>query len=144
RRIASGPRRADGIGRARRDDLDVGGNVRRCARAALGGVLTQAFGWRAIFVAQAPLALLGLLAVAGARTDPALEEGWRPSLAKTVPANACIGLLFGALVGVLFLSVLLVITVWGYSPIAGAGIVRVLPAATLAARTIERRLPPLA
>ena len=111
---------------------------------ALGGVLTQAFGWRAIFVAQAPLALLGLLAVAGARTDPALEEGWRPSLAKTVPANACIGLLFGALVGVLFLSVLLVITVWGYSPIAGAGIVSVLPAATLAARTIERRLPPLA
>ena len=93
---------------------------------------------------QAPLALLGLLAVAGARADPALEEGWRPSLAKTVPANACIGLLFGALVGVLFLSVLLVITVWGYSPIAGAGIVSVLPAATLAARTIERRLPPLA
>jgi hypothetical protein len=48
---------------------------------------------------------------------------------------------FGALVGVLFLSVLLVITVWGYSPIAGAGIVSILPATTLAARTLERRLP---
>ena len=42
--------------------------------------------------------------------------------------------------GVLFLAVLLVITVWGYSPIAGAPIVSVLPAATLAARPLERRL----
>ncbi|HEX6663245.1 MAG TPA: hypothetical protein VF025_06180, partial [Gaiellaceae bacterium] len=56
---------------------------------------------------------------------------------------ACIGLLFGALVGVLFLSVLLVITVWGYSPIAGAGLVSVLPACTLAARPLEKRLPRL-
>lgn len=108
---------------------------------ALGGAVTQAFGWPAIFAAQAPLAALGLLAVFAARVAPALEEGWRPSLARTLPANACIGLLFGALVGVLFLSVLLVITVWGYSPIAGAGIVSILPAATLAARPLEQRLP---
>jgi hypothetical protein len=46
-------------------------------------------------------------------------------------------------VGVLFLAVLLVIVVWGYSPIAGAAIVSVLPAATLAARPLERRLPPI-
>ena len=109
---------------------------------ALGGLVTQAFGWRAIFVVQAPLAALGLLSVAGVRAAPVLDEGWRPSLARTVPANVCIGLVFGALVGVLFLSVLLVITVWGYSPIAGAGIVSVLPAATLAARPLERRLQP--
>ena len=32
-----------------------------------------------------------------------LEEGWRPSLRRTIPANVCLGLLFGALVGVLFL-----------------------------------------
>jgi MFS family permease len=111
---------------------------------ALGGALTQAFGWRAIFVVQAPLALLGLIAVARARTGAPLDEGWSRSLRRTLSANTCIGLLFGALVGVLFLAVLLVITVWGYSPIAGAGIVSVLPAATLVARTIERRLPPLA
>jgi predicted MFS family arabinose efflux permease len=110
---------------------------------ALGGVVTQAFGWRAIFVVQAPLAAAGLLSVAGVRAAPILDEGWRPSLARTVPANVCIALVFGALVGVLFLSVLLVITVWGYSPIAGAGIVSVLPAATLAARPLERRLPQL-
>ena len=111
---------------------------------ALGGAVTEAFGWRAIFAVQAPLAALGLFAVLAARAAPALEEGWRPSLLRTVPANTCIGLLFGALVGVLFLSVLLVITVWGYSPIAGAGIVSVLPAATLAARPLERRLPRVA
>jgi predicted MFS family arabinose efflux permease len=107
---------------------------------ALGGVLTQVFDWRAIFAAQAPVAALGLIAAVAAPRGAALEEGWRSSLARTWPANACLGLLFGALVGVLFLSVLLVITVWGYSPIAGAAIVSVLPAATLASRPLGRRL----
>jgi predicted MFS family arabinose efflux permease len=109
---------------------------------ALGGLLTEAFDWRAIFVVQAPVAGAALLA---ARVAPAadLEEGWRPQLRRTVPANVCLGFLFGALVGVLFLAVLLVITVWGYSPIGGAAIVSVLPAATLAVRPLERRLPPL-
>ena len=108
---------------------------------ALGGVVTQAFGWRAIFAVQAPLAAVALLSVLAARSAPVVEEGWTPSLTRAVPANTCIGLLFGALVGVLFLSVLLVITVWGYSPIAGAGIVSVVPAATFATRPLERRLP---
>jgi MFS family permease len=107
---------------------------------ALGGVLTQVFDWRAIFAAQAPVAALGLIAALAAPRGAALEEGWRSSLTRTWPANACLGLLFGALVGVLFLSVLLVITVWGYSPIAGAAIVSVLPAATLAARPLGRWL----
>jgi predicted MFS family arabinose efflux permease len=107
---------------------------------ALGGVLTQVFDWRAIFATQAPVAALGLIAAVAAPWGAALEEGWRSSLARTWPANACLGLLFGALVGVLFLSVLLVITVWGYSPIAGAAIVSVLPAATLASRPLGRRL----
>src|SRR5437763_9993519 len=110
---------------------------------ALGGVMTQAFGWRAIFAVQAPFAVLGLLGVVAVRAVPILEEGWRPSLMRGVPANLCIGLLFGALVGALFLSVVLVITAWGYSPITGAAIVSVLPATTLAARPLERRLPRL-
>jgi MFS family permease len=109
---------------------------------ALGGVLTEAFDWRAIFVAQAPVAGLALLAVRAA-PHAELAEGWRPSLRRTIPANVCIGLLFGALVGVLFLAVLLVIVVWGYSPIGGAAIVSVLPLATLAVRPLERRLPSL-
>jgi len=110
---------------------------------ALGGVVTQVLGWRAIFAVQAPLAALGLLAVVAVTAAPVLEEGWRLSLARAAPANTCIGLLFGALVGVLFLYVLLVITVWGYSPIAGAAIVSILPVTTLAARPLERRLPRL-
>jgi predicted MFS family arabinose efflux permease len=110
---------------------------------ALGGVLTQAFDWRAIFAAQAPVAALGLVGAFAAPGMATLEEGWRASLVRTLPANACLGLLFGALVGVLFLSVLLVITVWGYSPIAGAAIVSVLPAATVVSRPLGRSLDPL-
>jgi predicted MFS family arabinose efflux permease len=107
---------------------------------ALGGVLTQAFDWRAIFVAQAPVAGVGLLVVARAHAHVEAEEGWTPTLRRTLPANACLGLLFGALVGALFLAVLLVISVWGYSPIGGAAVVSALPAAALAARPLDRRL----
>jgi predicted MFS family arabinose efflux permease len=111
---------------------------------ALGGVLTQAFDWRAIFVAQAPVAAAGLLAAARAPADTEAVEGWRPSLRRTLPANTCLGLLFGALVGALFLAVLIVISVWEYSPIAGAAIVSALPLAALAARPLDRRLEPVA
>jgi MFS family permease len=107
---------------------------------ALGGVLTQAFDWRAIFVAQAPVAGLALLATIGAHVGLTAGEGWVRPLVRTVPANLCLGLVFGALVGALFLAVLLVITVWGHEPLAGAGIVSVLPATTLAVRPLERRL----
>jgi predicted MFS family arabinose efflux permease len=111
---------------------------------ALGGVLTQLFDWRAIFVAQAPVAAAGLYAAFRSKDETTANEGWRPSLARTLPANACIGLVFGALVGALFLAVLLVIVVWQYSPIGGALIVSVLPVAALAARPPARRLPRVA
>jgi predicted MFS family arabinose efflux permease len=104
---------------------------------ALGGVLTQAFDWRAIFVAQAPVAALGLVSVLRAHPHADAEEGWSSSLTRTIPANTCLGLLFGALVGALFLAVLLVISVWDYSPIAGAGIVSALPLAALAVRRLR-------
>ena len=60
---------------------------------ALGGALTQAFSWRAIFLAQAPIVLPGLLvALQVARTEPAdvavRDTGqassplpWRPAIA---------------------------------------------------------------
>jgi predicted MFS family arabinose efflux permease len=120
----------------------VAGTFGAALGPALGGVVTQVFDWRAIFAVQAPLAALALVAAARAPASSLLEEGWRPSLTRTIPANICLGLLFGALVGVLFLSVLLVITGWGYSPIAGAAIISVLPAATLVARRLARRLDP--
>jgi predicted MFS family arabinose efflux permease len=110
---------------------------------ALGGILTQAFDWRAIFVAQAPVAAAALVGVSRAHPETVAIEGWRPSLGRTLPANTCLGLLFGALVGALFLAVLIVISVWNYSPIGGAAIVSALPIAALAARPLDRWVAPV-
>jgi MFS family permease len=107
---------------------------------ALGGVLTQAFDWRAIFVAQAPVAGVALLATFGSHVGATLEEGWSARLWRTVPANLGLALVFGALVGTLFLGVLLVIDVFGHSPVEGALIVSLIPAAALAARPLAARL----
>src|SRR4051812_23364706 len=108
----------------------------------LGGVLTQLFDWRAIFVVQAPVAAVALLATRGA--VPVAEEAPRRRRARgALAADAALGLVFAALVGALFLAVLLVITVWGLEPIVGALVVSALPAATLAARPLGRGLPRL-
>jgi Major Facilitator Superfamily len=113
------------------------------AGPALGGVLTQAFDWRAIFVAQAPVAALGLVGAIRSHPHAVVDERRRPLPARVLPANTCLALLFGALVGALFLAVLLVISVWNYSPIGGAVVVSALPFAALAARPLEARLPGL-
>src|SRR5436190_20402660 len=104
----------------------------------LGGVLTQLFDWRAIFVVQAPVAAVALLATGGAvvLADETPLRRRRGALA----ADAALGLVFAALVGALFLAVLLVITVWGLEPITGALVVSTLPAATLLARSLRRGL----
>ena len=112
---------------------------------ALGGILTQAFDWPAIFVFQAPVALVGLVAAFESHAQPAqldAEAQADPAQAKTnrTAANFALGLLFGALVGALFLAVLLVINGWGLSPIAGAAVVSALPLAALAARRLSGEL----
>jgi hypothetical protein len=58
-----------------------------------------------------------------------------------MPANLGLALVSGALVGALFLGVLLVIDVFRYSPIQGAAIVSLIPAAALLARPLAARLP---
>ena len=110
---------------------------------ALGGVLTQAFDWRAIFVAQAPVAAVGLFGTIRSHQHAVVDERPSPFPARVLPANTCLALLFGALVGALFLAVLLVISVWNYTPIGGAVVVSALPVAALAARPLEARLPGL-
>jgi MFS family permease len=97
------------------------------AGPAVGGVLTQAFDWRAIFVLQVPVAALGFLAVRAAGSEP---EDRRPEPLTEL----AIALLFGALVGALFLAVLLIVAGWRYSPIHGALVVSVLPLAALVTR----------
>jgi MFS family permease len=119
----------------------VAGTFGAAVGPALGGVLTEVFDWRAIFVFQAPVAGAALLATAGSHVSAILEEGWRPRLWRTVPGNLALALLSGALVGALFLGVLLVIDVFGSTPIQGAAIVSVIPATTLLARPLAAQLP---
>jgi MFS family permease len=108
---------------------------------ALGGLLTEIFDWRAIFIAQAPIAALALLSFidAGVRTIP--PERRTAPVARTLGSNLGLLFTFAALVGALFLAVLLIVTVWNFEPLAGAGVVSALPFAALAVRPLADRLP---
>ena len=108
---------------------------------ALGGVLTQLFHWRAIFVFQAPVAGAALLATIGPHAETLRREVKVRRKRGAMAADVCLGFIFGALAGVLFLCVLLVITVWGLEPIVGALVVSALPAAALAVRPLAGALP---
>ena len=121
--------------------LDAGGARRRvwtavaifgfAAGPALGGVLTQLFDWRAIFLAQVPVALAAAVA-AWLADEPFVATG-RGQFA--LGPLAALALLSASLVGVLFLLVLLLVTGWSVEPLAAAAAVSVLPvAAVLAAR----------
>lgn len=105
---------------------------------ALGGVLTQLFDWRAIFFVQAPVAGLGLAAVFHRHVRDLPHR--RIELKRLLTANAGLLFLFGSIVGALFLSVLLIVTVWQFSPIEGALVVSALPLAGLAVRPLTRSL----
>jgi MFS family permease len=120
----------------------IAGTLGTAVGPALGGVLTEAFDWRAIFAVQAPLAAA---AIAGA-LHPAARALEPPGERGGMPLGSALGLIFtyAALVGALFLAVLLVVAVWDYGPLAGAGIVSALPIAALAARPLSARLSGLA
>jgi MFS family permease len=117
------------------------GTIGTAIGPALGGILTEAFDWRAIFAVQAPIAAAALAAALHPR---AREAPAATGLRGGIPLWSAFGLvlLFAALVGALFLAVLLVVTVWGYGPLAGAGIVSALPVAAFLARPLSRRLSP--
>jgi MFS family permease len=112
---------------------------------AAGGLLTQLFDWRAIFIAQAPVAGVAAIVVAVL----ALTETRHPGFADPVPsdprtagtalagstvaairANLALLLLSAGLIGALFLSTLLLINVWGLTPIAAAAVLLMLPVMT--------------
>lgn len=106
--------------------------VGAAAGPALGGALTQALDWRAIFIAQVPVALAGAAGcLAGgepaARSAPA---GGRAS--GGVRAGLALALVSAALTAVLFLVVLVLVAGWSVEPLAAAGAVTLLPAAALA------------
>ena len=99
------------------------------AGPALGGTLTQVFDWRAIFVAQAPVAVAAVLAAL--RSE---DVGLRSRGLGRPDATASVGLISGALVGALFLAVVLLVEGHGFSPLAAAGMVSILPVSALAVR----------
>jgi MFS family permease len=103
----------------------------------LGGLLTEVLDWRAIFLAQAPVAILALVVLAdgGVRHLRSDERPARPRGAAL--ANLGFVLVFAPLVAALFLAVLLLVVVWGEGPLRGAIVVSALPAGMLMARRLS-------
>ncbi len=119
----------------------LAGTIGVAVGPALGGFLTQLFSWRSIFLLQAPLAAIALVAVFDRRVR-AVERAPQPEeRAHTGLANVGFLALYGALVGALFLSVLLLVVVWGWSPITGALVVTTLPIGTIVVRRLLPGLP---
>jgi len=118
---------------------------------ALGGVLTEAFSWRAIFLVQAPI-VAGALAVVSDRTARAPRDGATSAAPATIVdgvpgaprrgdvtiANVGFALVFAALVAALFLGVLMAIEVWRYSPAQSALLVSALPLGMILGRLMQR------
>jgi MFS family permease len=103
---------------------------------AAGGILTETLGWESIFLVQAPLALLTLLGVLGLHVRPLVEPAGRPSL----PANAALLLLSGALTAALFLLVLLLVDGWRMPPAVAGVVVTVMPVAAIITAALAERV----
>ena len=103
---------------------------------AAGGFLTELLSWRFIFFAQAPFALLAIFAAARVPAQPTVTltiDAGIPSRdrAKRLRANLGLAIASAALVGVLFLAVLLLIDAWKMRPLAAAAIVSAYPIAAV-------------
>jgi MFS family permease len=105
----------------------------------VGGLLTQAFSWQAIFVVQVPCAVLAVpAAFAVHAVHVPTPDRHRPALRP----NLALALLSAALTAALFLLVLLMVEGWRRSPAVAAVTVSVVPIAALAARPLARWLRP--
>lgn len=117
------------------------------AGPAIGGLLTQLFDWRAIFLAQAPVAAAAALAALGAPEPTAATPGAH-SVAHTEPAttagltparaNLALLLVSAGLIGALFLATVLLIDVWQLTPLAAALVLAVIPVAAAVSGNLMR------
>jgi MFS family permease len=109
------------------------------AGPALGGLLTEFFSWRSIFIAQAPLVALGLFAFRRELpTDPPRAAA---RTSRTWLADATLGAISAALVGALFLVVVLLINGFGWQPLPAALVATTLPVLAAVAERLGRDLP---
>jgi MFS family permease len=103
---------------------------------AIGGILTQALSWRAVFAVQVPIAAAVLVPVIGAWRVKVVP---RPSTSPVrLAPNLALALVSAALTAALFLLVLMLVDGWGMDPIAAAAAVSVMPAAAIIASVATR------
>jgi MFS family permease len=106
----------------------------------VGGLLTSAFSWRAIFVVQIPVVLLALppaIALRGRVRRRQANLDTSPDRPHVL-ANVALALLSAALTAALFLLVLLLGDGWDRSPAVAAVAVTAVPVAALAAGRVFR------
>jgi predicted MFS family arabinose efflux permease len=110
------------------------------AGPALGGVLTELFDWRAIFLVQAPVGGLSAAAFLGSWGAPLVPESPPPaSREASLPVRqrialgpaVALALVSAALSAVLFLLVLLLVSGWSLSALEAALVVAIVPVAAL-------------
>lgn len=130
---------AIGAGRAHPSRLWTAASVFGIAIGpALGGAITQLLDWRAIFLAQAPIAAAAAIASARATSGRREAEPHRaPGRLSAAPAIA-LALLSAALTGVLFLLVLQLVAGWSLEPLAAAAAVSILPIAAVAGARVRQ------
>ena len=140
--------------------MAAAGAVGAAIGPAAGGLLTEVFDWRAIFFAQGPVAAAAAVAVIAAGTrspQPPVERGEQLASpdpgagtdrkrARLDPGSANIALTFlsAGLIGALFLVTILLINVWGLTPLSAAAILSAIPVATVLAERSTRGGSPVA
>jgi MFS family permease len=104
---------------------------------AIGGILTQVAGWESIFLVQAPVALVPLLALwhLNVPTRPPVSRAGRPHIG----ANAALLLGSAALSAALFLLVILLVKGWSIDQGRAGLIVTLMPLAAIAAGRLATR-----
>ncbi|MFD0632292.1 MFS transporter [Catenulispora yoronensis] len=106
-----------------------------------GGLLTDAFSWRSIFIVQVPIAVLAIPAALVTHRKSVQSVADDPPRHRVlIQPNIALALLSAALTAALFLFVLLLVDGWRRSPAVAALTVSAIPLAALFSRPLVRTL----